>query len=1039
MRTRLLPTLSALVLGALVACPAAGQVPDRAADAEAAFSTGLESLFSGWPGLGRLRGPSRANLRAWAEADGMRVRLEANCAKARLADLELGALEVAVAWPPGADRAEVTLRIDGPAGRLEARGRMPVELDGSDGHLVWGPGVVELRVELREAHLARWTGAFPGLALAGQADIDVDVAGDASAPAVQLRLAGRDVLWRGERVGEVEAQWDLDGDVAAIAATVGAPDDPTATGTLRLPLRLDLGAGTATWLDAQPMELALRATGLTADRLRPLWSAPGGADFLLDVSVDGRGALDDLALTGDVTGEYRAAGGEVPVTVRLEAGPRTQSLRFALGDDLATVQLDTGIVLAQVRRQEEPPVKAAVTGEVGLALPLALAAPFLGFLHQPEGTLTGGVAVSGSLGVPRLDGTIDVVEARATLPALNRRVGDLAAQVVFSGDRIELTSLSASSGGGTLAGSGAVRLTATPPGHDGPLWSAWGLVGGAELVVASFPVVQAALPVARADGTLTAELIAEPDALRVDVAVTGGRLKLTGEKVPDATPIPSDPAVRTRMLPGEDEDAGGLLAGGGHLALTVDLIEPVPVEGNGIKLTVGGRLALDRAGPVVRVDGGFDVLPKGRFQLFDNRFEVRSGRLTLAEGRLDRPATGEGGADVLADPDRPPVVRPLDPVLDFVGRSKVVDTHVMVKLQGRAARPELVLASVPSLPPYQVLTLLIVGRVDVVDDRGGKVRREAAKLVDRFHNPGLKRQLFDSIGVDNLGLGFGSNVSQPIVTVGKQITRQLYVETVYHHNAPPGQNRMQGNVQYRLTPSWKLDTVFGDAGEGGIGAFWGTRFGGPPAPPPPGEDWGITPPRERGDADGDGLQDPFDLCIQEAEDFDEFQDDDGCPDPDNDGDRIPDERDAAPLEPETFNGFEDDDGAPDLAPPRLFDVTGRFGTVAFPVGRARLDEAGARVAQATAVVLTRLPGVRVRLVGHSDDQGGRSTNLAVSRSRAAAVRTLLVRAGVSARRITIEAAGEDRPLDSSGTPEARDRNRRVELLFEVAPEAGGVP
>lgn len=1035
MRTRLLPASLVLFLTVIVATPAAGQVQDRAADAEAAFSTGLESLFTGWPGLGRLRGPTQASLRAWAGPDGTLVRLEATCRHARLADLELGVLELGVAWPTGADRADVTLRVVGPAGKLEAYGRMPVELDGADGHLIWEPGIIEMRVEVREADLGRWTRAFPGLALAGQADFDVDVAGDASAPAVQLRLAARDVRWRGERVGGVAVEWIQTGEVAAVSAVLGAPDDPTATGTLRLPLRLDLAGGEATWLDAQPMELALRATGLTAGRLRPLWSAPGGADFLLDLAVDGRGALDDLALTADVTGEYRAGDGTAPLTVRLEAGPRAQSLAFVLGDGLATVRLDTGMILARMRRQAEAPVSASVSGEIGLALPLALAAPFLGFLHQPEGTLAGRVAISGQLGAPRLDGGFDVVEARATVPALNRRVRDLAAQVVFAGDRIELASLSASSGEGTLTGNGAVTLTATPPGHDGPLWSAWRLDGDAELAVASFPMVQAALPVARADGTVRAEVAAGPGELRVNVAVNGGRLALTGEKVPDATPIPSDPAVRTRTSSGEDASGGSILAGGGHLALAVDLVDPVEVRGNGIRLAVGGRLALDRRGPVVRVDGGFDVLPEGRFRLFDNRFEVRSGRLTLAEGRLDRPATGEGAAEVLADPDRPPVARPLDPVLDFVGRSKVVDTHVMVKLQGRAARPELVLASVPSLPPYQVLTLLIVGRVDVVDDRGGRVRREAAKLVDRFHNPGLKRQLFDSIGVDNLGLGFGSNVSQPIITVGKQITRQLYIETVYHHNAPPGQNRMQGNVQYRLTPSWKLDTVFGDAGEGGIGAFWGTRFGGPPPPPPPGDDWGVTPARSRGDADGDDLEDPFDLCRQEAEDPDGFQDDDGCPDPDNDGDGIPDELDAAPLEPETFNGFADDDGAPDVAPPRLYDVTGRFGTVAFPVGRARLDETGIGVARATAAVLTRLPDVRVRLVGHSDDQGGRATNLAVSRARAVALRTLLLRAGVSGRRITLEAVGEDLPLDPSGTPEARDRNRRVELLFDVPSES----
>jgi hypothetical protein len=38
------------------------------------------------------------------------------------------------------------------------------------------------------------------------------------------------------------------------------------------------------------------------------------------------------------------------------------------------------------------------------------------------------------------------------------------------------------------------------------------------------------------------------------------------------------------------------------------------------------------------------------------------------------------------------------------------------------------------------------------------------------------------------------------------------------------------------------------------------------------------------DGDGDGINDALDRCPTEAEDLDGFQDEDGCPDPDNDGD-----------------------------------------------------------------------------------------------------------------------------------------------------------
>ena len=53
----------------------------------------------------------------------------------------------------------------------------------------------------------------------------------------------------------------------------------------------------------------------------------------------------------------------------------------------------------------------------------------------------------------------------------------------------------------------------------------------------------------------------------------------------------------------------------------------------------------------------------------------------------------------------------------------------------------------------------------------------------------------------------------------------------------------------------------------------------------------------------------------QPEDKDGFDDDDGCPDPDNDHDGIPDVRDACPLEPETINGLADEDGCPDAGEP----------------------------------------------------------------------------------------------------------------------------
>jgi OOP family OmpA-OmpF porin len=66
-----------------------------------------------------------------------------------------------------------------------------------------------------------------------------------------------------------------------------------------------------------------------------------------------------------------------------------------------------------------------------------------------------------------------------------------------------------------------------------------------------------------------------------------------------------------------------------------------------------------------------------------------------------------------------------------------------------------------------------------------------------------------------------------------------------------------------------------------------------------------------GDRDGDGIKDDVDKCPDEPEDFDGFEDADGCPDPDNDHDGIPDVDDRCINEPEDRDGDQDADGCPE--------------------------------------------------------------------------------------------------------------------------------
>jgi outer membrane protein OmpA-like peptidoglycan-associated protein len=75
------------------------------------------------------------------------------------------------------------------------------------------------------------------------------------------------------------------------------------------------------------------------------------------------------------------------------------------------------------------------------------------------------------------------------------------------------------------------------------------------------------------------------------------------------------------------------------------------------------------------------------------------------------------------------------------------------------------------------------------------------------------------------------------------------------------------------------------------------------------------------------------------------------------------------------------------------------------------------------------PGIRIRVVGHTDSSGDTEKNRDLSRRRAQAVAEILARRyGADASRIAAEGAGSSQPLEDNATIDGRALNRRVEIL-----------
>ena len=73
------------------------------------------------------------------------------------------------------------------------------------------------------------------------------------------------------------------------------------------------------------------------------------------------------------------------------------------------------------------------------------------------------------------------------------------------------------------------------------------------------------------------------------------------------------------------------------------------------------------------------------------------------------------------------------------------------------------------------------------------------------------------------------------------------------------------------------------------------------------------------------------------------------------------------------------------------------------------------------------PEVKIKVEGHSDNEGTFRNNLKVSRIRAMKVLRYLYRYGIPEKRIIAIAHGETRPAATNKTPEGRKLNRRVEI------------
>lgn len=101
--------------------------------------------------------------------------------------------------------------------------------------------------------------------------------------------------------------------------------------------------------------------------------------------------------------------------------------------------------------------------------------------------------------------------------------------------------------------------------------------------------------------------------------------------------------------------------------------------------------------------------------------------------------------------------------------------------------------------------------------------------------------------------------------------------------------------------------------------------------------------------------------------------------------------------------------------------------VEFESGKSALTPGGKAILDEMSLVLKQFRQRRVAVLGHTDNLGQRSANIALSQARADAVKLYLISQGIDGSLLSASGKGADHPVVSNASAAGRARNRRIEF------------
>jgi hypothetical protein len=462
-----------------------------------------------------------------------------------------------------------------------------------------------------------------------------------------------------------------------------------------------------------------------------------------------------------------------------------------------------------VERDHDDRLEGYLTGK---DLDVSFLRVFSANLREVAGIAQLSATAKGTLAAPKIWATLSLGKGRLGLTG-QPTFRDVQANVALQPGRLDLNRLEMSSGDGRLEGNGSATL-------GGPR----GLTPQTAMFRAHahrFLVAVAGSGGARLDGDLAFEAALRADVLEGKVNVpnasvwlpktpsAGGGAKL--QKVGQHADLHFVDATAQAAAARDLEKKRRAAAAAVRLALHATA-SPVYVRGKDLDVEVRSNVQIGTvpSGPhrgAVTLAGGIHI-PRGRINIQGRRFDFDHGDVTF-----------DGSWDV-------------NPALDIKLTRQFPDALVVVELRGTPKKPKLHLSSEPAVyDQAQIVSLILTGQPGGQPSNGKSFDPTAVVATAVLSR--LADQIAPELGLDVVRVekqdvtneeGLATGDSDTRVEVGKYISERIYLSYAHIFGAPETANQNEAHVEYRMTRRWMLETLFGDAGQGGLDALWTYRF-----------------------------------------------------------------------------------------------------------------------------------------------------------------------------------------------------------------------